>query len=251
MILLRSLLFAAYFWTLTAAMTVLYLPTLVVGPRSVIVRGMRLWAGLTLRGLALIAGTRVEVRGRAHIPAGGALVASKHMSAWETIMFHLLLEDPALIMKRALLYIPLYGQYAMRVRMIVVDRQGHARTLRRMIADARARLDEGRQIVIFPEGTRTPPGAPPDYKPGVAALYGQLGVACVPVAHNSGLYWEPRGLLRRPGTIVIEFLPPIAPGLNRAAFMAALEGAIEPATARLVEYGGRSVDKSEKTIDIM
>jgi 1-acyl-sn-glycerol-3-phosphate acyltransferase len=153
---------------------------------------------------------------------------------WETITFHLLLDDPAMVMKRALLFVPLYGQYARKARMIVVDRKGGGAALRRMVAEAAARLKEGRQIVIFPEGTRKAPGAPPDYKPGIAALYGALGVPCVPVALNSGLFWPRRGVLRGAGRIVIEFLPPIVPGLSRGAFMAELKARIEEATARLL-----------------
>lgn len=234
MTLLRSLLFALYFWALSAAMTLAYLPVLLFGPRRIIVAGMRRWAGRVLWGLRAIAGTGLEVRGREHIPQGGALLAAKHLSMWETIAFHILLDDPAMVMKRELLFVPLYGQYARKAHMIVVDRKGGSRALKRLLADAKARLAEGRQIVIFPEGTRRRPGAVPDYKPGIAALYGALGVPCVPVALNSGLFWPRRGLLRRPGTILIEFLPPIAPGLPREAFMAALEARIETATARLL-----------------
>lgn len=236
MTLVRSALFTLYFWLLTAAMTIGYLPFLFFGPRRIIIRGMYHWAGLTMAGLKHIARIRIVVRGREFLPLGGALIAAKHMSAWETIMFHRLLDDPALVMKRELLAIPLYGHYARRARMIVVDRAGHAKTLRRMIADAKAALVDHRQIVIFPEGTRRAPGAPADYKPGVAALYTQLGVPCVPVAHNSGLYWRPN-FVRRAGTITLEVLPPLPAGLGREAFMERLEAQIETATARLLAEG--------------
>src|SRR5262249_31403432 len=157
--------------------------------RRVIIRTMRVWAKAVFAGLRYIAGIRMELRGCEHVPQTGALIASKHLSMWETIAFHVLLPDPALVMKSELLKIPLYGDYARRARMIVADRKGGAKAMRAMIAAAQARIAEGRQIVIFPEGTRMPPGAPPDYKPGIAALYRQLGLPCIPVALNSGLHW--------------------------------------------------------------
>ena len=232
---LRSLLFALYFALLSVAMTVGLSPLLVIGPRRWIIWAMRSWAFLALQGLKLIAGLRMEVCGREHIPRGAALIASKHLSMWETMVFHLLLADPALVMKAELKRVPLYGRYAERAQMLIIDRGGGAKALRSLIAEAKARLADQRQIVIFPEGTRVAPGAPPDYKPGIAALYGMLGVPCIPVALNSGLYWPRRGLTRRPGTILIEFLEPIPPGLPRAAFMSRLEERIEGATTALLK----------------
>jgi len=227
-------LFSLWLALVSAVMTIGCIPLLVAGPHRAIVGAMRLWARLILGGARGIAGVRYEVRGRAHLPHGPCLIASKHQSMWETIAFHLLLDDPALVMKRELLKIPLYGQYAKRTQMIVVDRDGHARSLKTLVADARDRLARGRQIVIFPEGTRRAPGAVPDYKPGIAALYSQLGIPCIPVALNSGSYWPRAGVMKRPGTIVIEFLEPIPAGLKRAEFMATLETRIEGAGARLV-----------------
>ena len=231
---LRSLLFTLYFALVSVIMTVGLSPLLLAGPRRCIVWAMRSWASLVLGGLAHIAGIRMAVAGQEHIPQGGALIASKHLSQWETMAFHLLLTDPAMVMKSELRRVPLYGRYAARAQMIIVDRDAGAKALRRLIAEARACLADDRQIVIFPEGTRVAPGAPPDYKPGVAALYGQLGVPCIPVALNSALNWPRRGA-KRPGTITIAFLPPIPPGLPRAAFMEALETAIETETAKLLD----------------
>ena len=234
MLLLRSLLFQIYFWVWSLSMNVGHIPLLVFDSRELVLHAQRRWARGIIWGLRVITGTHVEVRGSEHAPTGGALVACKHLSMWETVMLHIALGRPAFILKRVLLFVPLYGQYALRAGMIAVDRSGHASSLRKMVADARARLADGRQIVIFPEGTRRPVGAPPDYKPGVAALYSQLGAPCVPVALNSGVFWPRKGLARRPGTIVIEFLAPIPPGLRRKEFMAQLEGTIESATARLI-----------------
>src|SRR5262249_1873092 len=157
-------------------------PLLFFGSRRLVVYVMRSWAALTLGGLKHIAGIRMALRGRAHLPQGGALIAAKHLSMWETVALHLLLPDPAMVMKAELLKVPLYGRYAQRARMIILDRKAGAKAMRQLIAEAKACIADKRQIVIFPEGTRVPPGAAPDYKPGVAALYGQLGLPCIPVA---------------------------------------------------------------------
>jgi 1-acyl-sn-glycerol-3-phosphate acyltransferase len=151
---------------------------------------------------------------------------------------HVLVHHPATVMKRQLLMIPGYGWYARKAKMIVIDRADGASAIRSMIGDAKARLAEGRPLAIFPEGTRRELGAPPDYKPGVAALYSMLDIPCVPMAHNSSLFWPRRGFLRKPGKIIVEFLPAIMPGLKRAAFMAELEKRTEDAVARLLAEGG-------------
>jgi 1-acyl-sn-glycerol-3-phosphate acyltransferase len=157
---------------------------------------------------------------------------------WETLAAHVLMHHPATVMKRQLLWIPGYGWYSRKAKMIVIDRDAGASAIRSMVTDAKARLAEGRPIVIFPEGTRRELGAPPDYKPGVAALYSMLDIPCVPMAHNSSLTWPRRGFLRKPGKVIVEFLPAIMPGLKRAAFMAELEKRTEDAVARLLKEGG-------------
>ena len=153
------------------------------------------------------------------------------MSMWDTLALYLALDAPAIVLKRELLRIPFYGWFLWKATAIAIDRAAGAGALRKMAAAARDVLAEGRPILIFPEGTRKKPGAAPDYKPGVAGLYTMLDVACVPVALNSGVYWT--GFIKQPGTIVLEFLEPIAPGLKRDAFMALLESRIETATNQL------------------
>ncbi len=190
-------------------------------------------------GLKTIAGVGFEVRGR--VPRDGVIVAAKHMSMWDTLALYLVLDDPAVVLKRGLAFIPFYGWYVMKAGSIAIDREGGAQALRRMAAKAKAVTAQGRSILIFPEGTRKKPGAPPDYKPGVAGLYGQLGVACVPAALNSGLFWT--GFVKRPGTIVLEFLAPIPPGLRSREFLKVLEDRIETATARLVAEGGDLLER--------
>lgn len=192
--------------------------------------------------LKIIAGTRYEIRGP--IPHGPVLVAAKHQSMWDTIIFVALLNDPAIVLKSELLWIPYYGWFSAKTKMIGIDRGSGSSAIRRLVAQGKAALKLNRPIVIFPEGTRAAPGATPDYKPGVAALYRQLDVECIPVAVNSGLYWPRRRFLRKPGTIVLEFLPAIPAGLDRKTFMTTLEIQIEEATARLVAKGKRElVDK--------
>jgi 1-acyl-sn-glycerol-3-phosphate acyltransferase len=227
---LRSLAFLLWFVLLTAAMGTLFLP-LLAGPRAAARWMARHWARATLGGLEILAGTGMAIRGRA--PEGAALIASKHMSMWDTLALFMALDRPAFVMKRELLWIPFFGWYVWKAAAIPIDRDGKAKALRRMTRAAQKVLAEGRPIVIFPEGTRKKPGMPPDYKPGVAGLYALLGRACVPVALDSGRYWT--GFVKKPGVITLAFLEPVAPGLRRDAFMALLQQRIETATAALLE----------------
>jgi len=160
------------------------------------------------------------------------LVASKHMSMWDTLALYVVLGDPGIVLKRSLLHVPFFGWFLARSTAIAIDRAAGASALRSMAKGAQGVLAQGRPVLIFPEGTRQKPGAPPDYKPGVAGLYGQLDVPCVPVCLDSGLYWQ--GFWKRPGTITLGFLEPIPPGLKRAAFMTMLEARIETATNKLL-----------------
>ncbi len=226
---LRSALFMLWFLGITIILSLLFLPVLIL-PRSATVWLARLWARVTFWGLKVFAGIGFEVRGT--LPKGPVLVAAKHMSMWDTLALYLVLDQPAIVLKRELLRIPLYGWFVWKATAIAIDRAAGASALRKMSASARAVLSQGRPILIFPEGTRKKPGAPPDYKPGVAGLYALSGVTCIPAALNSGVYWT--GFLKRPGTIVLEFLEPIAPGLKREVFMNLLESRIETATQKLL-----------------
>lgn len=227
----RSALFLVWFALVSLVINIASLPLLVF-PRQATVWAANKWARLLLFGLEHIVGLKMQVRGP--VPKGAALIAAKHFSMWETIALLALLDTPAIVIKRELLRIPLYGWYCIKQGMIPIDRSAGARAIRRMHLAAQRAVDERRPIVIFPEGTRKKPGALPDYKPGVAALYAMLGLPCIPLAHNSGLFW--RGwFLRKPGTVVIEFLDPIAPGLSRREFMTTLETHLETATNALLK----------------
>ena len=162
------------------------------------------------------------------------LIAAKHQGMLDVIAPFAFLDDACFVMKKELMPLPFFGWFAWKTKMIAVDRAAHAKALKDMVRQTRARLAEGRQILIFPEGTRTTPGEPADYKPGVAAIYRDVDAPCWPVATNSGVHWPAHGFKRYPGTVVFEFLPPIPAGLKRAAFMAELESRIETASTALL-----------------
>ena len=236
---LRSLLFNLAFYGWTALACVVALPTLVL-PRGVLVRLARLWARGIVLLLAALLNLRHEIRGKNPYPKGGVIYAFKHQSAWDTLLLPLLLRDPAIVLKKELLLIPLFGWYLAKTGQIAIDRRGGAAALKRMVRAAERCIRAGRPLVIFPEGTRTAPGQHRPYLPGVAALYGQLALPVVPVALNSGLFWPRRSFLKRPGLMTVEFLPAIEPGLSRQAFLDELERRTEGACARLLKPSDRT-----------
>ena len=235
----RSLLFNALFYLNISIRMIVALPTLLL-PYSFLHGVLRRYASSTLWFLRVVCGTRVEWRGRERLPTGPYIVACKHQSLWETFALFMLLPDPTYVLKRELMWLPLFGWLATKARMIPINRGSHAKAIISMIAAARTEAARGRQIVIFPEGTRRPPGAKPRYLPGVAFLYAELGLPCVPMALNSGLFWPRRSLRRYPGAVLAEVLDPIPPGLEKREFLIRLQNATEEATARLVAEGERS-----------
>ena len=233
MLWLRSQLFNALFYANTALFLVLG-SWLLFMPRAWAMQGLKAHARTSLWLMRLICGTKVEVRGREHLPERPFLIAAKHQSAWDTFALIPMFDDPALVMKAELMKIPLYGWFSTKFGMIAIKRETGPSALREMLRAARARRDEGREILVFPEGTRKLPDAAPDYKPGVLMLYDRLDIACAPVALNSGLFWPRNSILRHSGTIVVEILPAIPAGLSRQSFAQQLEETIETATTRLV-----------------
>jgi 1-acyl-sn-glycerol-3-phosphate acyltransferase len=241
-ILLRSVIFNLVFYV-NLCLFMLFGAVFFITPRRWSIQALQLWARSSLFWLRTIAGIRMELRGADDIPPGACLIAGKHQSFWETFAILPLLEDPAMVLKKELSYIPLFGWYIRKFQMIPVERSAGAQALRSLTRAASQAIAAGRQVVIMPEGTRRAPDDAPDYKPGAAALYGKLAVPCVPFALNSGLYWPRRRFLRYPGTIIISFLQPIPPGLDRRSFQFSLETAIETETAALVAEGRKNLEK--------
>lgn len=231
---LRSLLFSLWLYLSMPVAAVGLSPALLM-PHHYAMGVIKIWARMVLFGLRWIVGVRVEIRGLEHRPTGAALVAGKHQSMLDVVAPFVVLDDPCFVLKKELMPLPFFGWFAWKTRMIPVDRAAHAKALKDMLVHARDRLARGRQIVIFPEGTRTAPGAPADYKPGVAAIYRDLETACTPVATNSGQCWPARGVTGfRPGVVVFEYLEPIPPGLKRGDFMRTLETRLEAASTALL-----------------
>ena len=240
MIVLRSILYNLLFYVnLVVLLLVAFVAMLL--PKIAVIRMSQAWGRTSVWLLRVVCGTKVEFRGLEKLPTGPLIVAAKHQSTWETFALLRLFDDFAFVVKRELMWIPIFGWCMWRARMIPVDRSAGSQALNRMLARAKEEVRSGRQLVIFPEGTRRSPGAEPRYKFGVAHLYAEIGVPCVPVALNSGLFWPRRAFMRLPGTIVVEILDPIPPGLDKAAFMARLQEVTEAATARLVEEGRREL----------
>ena len=236
---LRSLLFVAYLYGMMALMGTVFIIALVL-PRFVIMRGIRIYAKSLRWGMKVICGIETEFRGLENIPDGPFMYAGKHQCMFDIFVPFITVRDSLIIMKRELLWYPFLGWYALKSDMIPIDRAGSTKTLRSMVKQAKAKVPtgRGRQVVIFPEGTRSAPGAPPHYHAaGVVALYKALDVPVLPVATNAGLCWPAHGTLRRPGRIVYEFLPVIPAGLDRKTLMKRLESDIETATDRLLTEG--------------
>jgi 1-acyl-sn-glycerol-3-phosphate acyltransferase len=234
LVIVRSLIYFAVFYVVTALYLVLG-SWLLIGPRPWAMKGLELHGRTCVWLLRLICGTKLEVRGREYLPKSGCLVIAKHQSAWDTFGLISLFRDPAIVLKDELKWIPFYGWFCVKFEHILVKREKASAALKALIRDAKQRISIGREVVIFPEGTRTIPGALPDYKPGYVALYEALNVVTIPMALNSGLFWPRRSLWRYPGTIVVEFLPPLPPGLPRAEFRTRIETAIEDASRRLIK----------------
>jgi 1-acyl-sn-glycerol-3-phosphate acyltransferase len=229
----RSAIFNVCFFTLTAVILIAGAPVL-LGGRGAVFKLARVWSRASRWLLERICGLRVEFRGIHNIPSGAFILAAKHQSALETFALVEQVEDFSFILKRELTLIPLFGWYLKRAEMIAIDRASGRAALEQAIERSRALLDQGRTVVIFPEGTRTKAGAEPKYKSGVAHIYAATGARCVPVALNSGVFWPRRSFRKYPGVLVIEFLPVIGAGLERSAFLNLLQSRIESASNALI-----------------
>ena len=237
-IFLRSLVFNVLFYLGLVFWVIVGIPTFLM-PRWGIVTIAQCWARSSIWLMRVICNTKVEYRGLEKIPKGPLIVASKHQSMWETFALLQFFDQPLFILKRELKWIPLFGWYLIKANMIGIDRAAGGRSLLQMARRAGEAVRRGRQLIIFPEGTRTAVDSPPHYKTGVAQVYVDCGVTCLPVALNSGLFWPRRSFMRYPGTLVVEFLDPLPPGLLRREFIARVSTVVEDATNRLVETARR------------
>jgi len=240
MIIARSVLFNVLFYLALLLLLIVAMTTLPM-PRGALLAVARFWARTNLWMLRVICKINVAWTGIEKIPPGALIVGAKHQSTWETFALLTLLPDPTFIVKRELMWIPMFGWCVWRAGMIPVDRGAGKPAMAAMNARARAELDRGRQIIIFPEGTRRAAGAEPNYKYGIAHVYAEGAAPCLPIALNSGLFWPRRRFLRYPGTVRVEILDPIPPGLDRDIFFARLQESIETATVRLIREGEREL----------
>jgi 1-acyl-sn-glycerol-3-phosphate acyltransferase len=236
MLFARSLVFNILYYINLALWMIAALPTLLM-PRGAFMWIARHWAGSSLWLLRVVCGTKVDFRGLEKLPPGGFLVAAKHQSLWETFALLVIFDDPAFILKRELQWIPFFGWYTLKARSIAVNRSGGSAALVAMNQRAGEEARHGRQIVIFPEGTRRPVGAKPAYKYGIAHMYEQMGMPCAPVGLNSGVFWPRRKFLRFPGTITVEIGEAIPPGLDRDVFFQRMQATVEGISERLVAEG--------------
>jgi 1-acyl-sn-glycerol-3-phosphate acyltransferase len=233
-IFLRSLVFNVAFYAALIGLALLGLPLLLT-TRKAVLRLARLWGRVSLWLLERICDLKVEFRGLEHLMHGGYVVAPKHQSVWETFALLTVFDDFSFVLKRELTFIPVFGWYCLKADQIAINRAKGSSILAGLTERVREVLAEGRQLLIFPEGTRRPIGAPPLYKYGIAHLCCETGAVCLPVALNSGLFWPRRSFLRQPGTVLVEFLAPIAPGHDKTAFLDLLRERMEKATRLLID----------------
>jgi len=243
MVLLRSTLFQVLFYSVTFIEMILFSPVMLL-PRKWGWPIVPFWSRSLLWLMRVVAGLKVEIRGRENLPSGGYIAAMKHQSAWETVTLIPLFSSPTFILKRELRWIPIFGWYTAKYRQIPINRGKRSEALAAMMEAAKEAIEEERQIMIFPEGTRRPVGAEPKYKYGITHLYKGLNCPVVPIAHNAGVYWPRSSWKVYPGTVIVDILPPIEPGLAPEVFYEQLVDQIEAASDRLIEEARQAPDPS-------
>jgi 1-acyl-sn-glycerol-3-phosphate acyltransferase len=239
----RSLVFNVLFYGIMVVTIIITAPWSLVISRDHLMSFVRAWANSSSALMKSVCKLEHEIRGIENIPKGGYIFAGKHQSFWETFAFIPLLRNPCYIIKRELLYVPIWNWYAVKARMVFVSRGKGQQALKEIAIGGARETAAGRPIMLFPEGTRRAPGAPPAYKFGVTHLYRQLDVPVLPVALNSGLYWPRRKFMRYPGKILVELLPPILPGLSAEEFQERLVTSLEGACDRLLLEADSSVPR--------
>ena len=231
---IRSHCFNIFLYLGTFTLCVLYLPTMFMSTKG---SGCfpRVWSRTMRKALKVICNIEVEIKGLENLPKEpGYIVASKHQSAMETVLFHSIIPNLFYVLKRELLFLPLVGLYFLKTGCIAIDRKGGTKTMRKMVTGVKKNLARGMNLTIFPEGTRTAPGSKKPYSPGVAFLYEQCNAPIVPVALNTGYCWGRNQKYKTPGIVTISFLPVIEPGLNKREFMKKLYDVIETEQDKLI-----------------
>ncbi len=232
-----SLLFAAFISLWSAAIPIFFLPFCLIFNSSKIADfGAKIWAIVLLWALKKLCHIDFKVFGKSNIPKAPCIIACKHQSMWETVIMHLILHRPVYLYKQELRKVPFYGWFLLKMSGVAVDRKGGMKSLKKVIAHSKKYLGQGQTIVIFPQGTRVPCGESIEkypYQAGITALYNGCEVDVIPAALNSGFFWPKNSLLKKPGTITIEFLPAIKPGKSKAEFNSELVTVIESACDRL------------------
>jgi len=236
-IFIRSLVFntASFGWTF--ALLFIYMPLLLL-PRASMLAAIRFWIGGVFRLQRSVLRLDFTFRGTENLPDGPCIIASAHQSAWDTIAFYAVIDDPVFVLKKELYRVPMFGPYARRLSMIAIDRSGGTGEARRMIRDVAGRLADGRKVVIFPGGTRSAPGEIVPLKSGITALYRHSNVPVVPVSLNSGCFWGRRSFRKKSGCIVAQFQEPIPPGLDAADFDRLLSERIHRGNRALLDEAG-------------
>lgn len=240
MTVIRSLAFNLLFYANLILQMIFWTPYFFLSPRHRAWMVPKFWSHSSLWLMEKVAGTKSDVSGIENLPEGSFILAPKHQSFWDTIAFFPYLRDPLYILKRELQWIPFFGWYIMKMRMIPVNRGKRSIALKQAVADTKREMADDRQLIIYPEGTRRAPGDEPAYKYGIVEIYAQLGLPVVPVAHVAGLYWPRRKFMRYPGTIHARFLKPIPAGLDREEFMRRLVAETEAACDQMLINAARS-----------
>lgn len=248
MIYLRSLIFNVLFYTTLGIGCVFGSVVGLFSRKATIPMWNHFWMPLCCSYLK-ICGLKIEIRGRENIRQEGVIYAVKHQSALETYCLSSYITKATFILKKELTYIPIFGWAQHFYGMIAVDRAAGGATLKKLLKEARDRMKQGRPIIIFPEGTRTKPGLTTEYKPGLVFLYQNLNVPVVPVALNTGLFWEKNSFLRHPGKIIIEFMKPLPLGLEKKEFMKELQSRIEAKCAELNAESVKNYPAAQTILD--
>lgn len=234
MIAIRSVIFNTLFYLSLIAQMIIFTPFYFLLPRKQAYAVPKFWARSNLWLMRVICGTRFELEGVENLPKGGFIFSPKHQSFWDTFAFIPYIDDPLYILKRELLWIPLFGWYVAKQRMIGVNRAARGKAMTDVMDRTLTEMKAGRQLIIYPEGTRRPPGAEPVYKYGIARLYRDLQMPVVPAVHHAGIFWPRRKFIRQPGVIKARILPPIEPGMEEKAFFDHLIKTMEEASDKLL-----------------